>query len=312
MQSARELVILDGGMGKHLERAGAPFRQPEWSALALMETPDLVLEAHRAFIAAGADVIVTNTYALVPFHIGEDRFAERGAELASLAARLARQAADEADRPVRVAGSLPPLFGSYQPELFVPEAAPAMLAMLVEAQAPYVDLWVGETLSLIAEAIAVTNAVASGPGPNELWLSFTVPDSVITPTITLRSGESIAAMVDAVAGRCDAILFNCSPPEMVTLALAELAAVLATFDPKLRQGVRVGAYANGFEPRAKAPDADYAANTTLLGRRDDLTPESYLATAQGWVDSGVSIIGGCCHMHTEHIDALSSGLRPTT
>ena len=307
MRSTSDLVLLDGGMGKHLERSGAPFRQPEWSALALMEAPELVLEAHRAFIAAGADVIVTNTYAVVPFHIGDERFAERGSELAALAGRLARQAADESDRPVRVAGSLPPMFGSYQPELFDANAAPAMLAMLVEAQAPYVDLWVGETLSLIGEALAVTNAVASGPGPNELWLSFTVPDSVITETITLRSGESIADMVSAVAGRCDAILFNCSPPEMITLALEELSSVLMRYDPNVRSSLRVGAYANGFEPKPPG----HAANETLLGRRDDLTPESYLATAQRWVDGGASIIGGCCHMHVEHIDALHAGLRRT-
>lgn len=70
MAETGTIVVLDGGMGRQLERSGAPFRQPEWSAWALMEAPHTVLEAHRAFIASGADVISSNSYALVPFHIG--------------------------------------------------------------------------------------------------------------------------------------------------------------------------------------------------------------------------------------------------
>src|SRR5690348_5864918 len=97
-------TILDGGMGRELMRAGAPFRQPEWSALALMLAPETVREAHQRFVAAGADVITTNSYALVPFHIGEDKFKAEGRKLADLASRLAREAANQASHKVRVAG----------------------------------------------------------------------------------------------------------------------------------------------------------------------------------------------------------------
>lgn len=69
-----QIRILDGGMSRELSRLGAELRQPEWSALALMENPEIVGQVHREFIEAGADVITTNSYALVPFHIGEERF----------------------------------------------------------------------------------------------------------------------------------------------------------------------------------------------------------------------------------------------
>ena len=69
------MKILDGGFGRELARRGAPFRQPEWSALALTEAPDIVKQVHLDFIQAGAEVITTNNYAVVPFHIGEQRFA---------------------------------------------------------------------------------------------------------------------------------------------------------------------------------------------------------------------------------------------
>ena len=42
-------TILDGGMGRELHRMGAPFKQPEWSALALMLAPDTVSQAHRRY-----------------------------------------------------------------------------------------------------------------------------------------------------------------------------------------------------------------------------------------------------------------------
>ena len=102
-------TILDGGMGRELHRMGAPFKQPEWSALALMLAPDTVERAHRRFVEAGAEVITTNSYALVPFHIGDAKFAAEGQKLADLAGRMARKATEGAKHPVRVAGSLPPL-----------------------------------------------------------------------------------------------------------------------------------------------------------------------------------------------------------
>jgi S-methylmethionine-dependent homocysteine/selenocysteine methylase len=292
-----DITVLDGGMGKHLERSGAPFRQPEWSALALLEDPDAVRRAHEDFIEAGADVIIVNAYAVAPFHLGDDRFADRGAELATLAGRLAREAADAADRPVRVAASLPPLFGSYQPELFRPDDAPAMFDVLVAAQAPFVDLWIGETVSSIPEAAAIMAAVDRHDPDAELWMSFSVPDDPPGAVVNLRSGETVAAAVDAVRGRVDAITFNCSPPEAITVALGHVREALGD-NPS---GIRTGGYANAFAPKLEG----YAANEIVLGRRDDLTPSDYHDVCAGWVGSGATIIGGCCQMFPEHIEALS-------
>lgn len=91
-------AVLDGGMGRELLRVGAPFRQPEWSASALIEGPEWVVQAHPNVVDAGADLITTNSYAVVPFHIGSERFDAEGALLAGLSGRLARQAAGDADR----------------------------------------------------------------------------------------------------------------------------------------------------------------------------------------------------------------------
>jgi S-methylmethionine-dependent homocysteine/selenocysteine methylase len=63
MPGGPAVTILDGGMGRQLSRMGAPFRLPEWSALALIEAPQFVSDAHDAFIASGAQIITTNSYA---------------------------------------------------------------------------------------------------------------------------------------------------------------------------------------------------------------------------------------------------------
>lgn len=292
------VTILDGGMGKHLERSGAPFRQPEWSALALIEDPAAVQQAHADFIEAGADVITVNAYGVVPFHLGEERFQERGHELATLAGELARAAAAGASRAVHVAGSIPPLWGSYEPDKFRPAEAPAAWDVLVRAQASNVDLWIAETVSSIAEAEAIVAAVKRGAGPDRIWMSFTVPDDFPGDEVRLRSGESVAAAVDAIGADVEAIMFNCSPPEAIAVALGHLHDALGE-NPR---GIRTGAYANAFVAKVEG----YSANEVLLGRRDELTPEAYHDTCQDWIAQGASIVGGCCQMFPEHISALTA------
>jgi len=297
MQSS--VTVMDGGMGKELLRIGAPFRQPEWSALALLENPDAVRQAHQNFVNAGAEVIITNTYAVVPYHIGAERFAERAAELAGLAAEIARQVAASADHHVQVAGSLPPLFGSYEPWNFKPEEAPALWDVLVKAQSGKVDFWLAETVSSLAEYRVVAASVGDRPEP--LWVSFTltddVPDDVDPSTwAQLRSGESIAEMADAVRGQVDAVLFNCSQPERFAPAIAALAQALGD------SSIAIGAYANAFEDKEEG----YASNDVVLGHRADLTPPVYARLAKDWIDAGASIVGGCCGIRPDHIEALTS------
>lgn len=294
---ASPITILDGGMGRELKRMGAPFRQPEWSALALIEGADYVRQAHTSFIDAGAQVITTNSYAVVPFHIGEPRFAEQGEALADLAGRMARKAAEEAGRPVQVAGGLPPLFGSYRPDLFDAKRAPELLAPLIRGLSPHVDLWLAETQGSIAEVEAVAAALAGDPRP--LWVSFTLRDDEDAPAAVLRSGEPVAEAARAARRLgAQALLFNCSQPEVIGPALAAARQALAD------NPLPLGAYANAFPPMRK----NHKANERLTELREDLDPPGYLGFARQWVKEGATLVGGCCGIGPEHIAALRSAL----
>ena len=298
-----ELIVLDGGAGRELARMGAPFRQPEWSALALIEGPHFVTRMHERYVAAGADVITTNSYAVVPFHIGSARFAARGEALADLAGRLARQAVVHADRPVKVAGSLPPVCGSYRADLFRPDEARPILQTLIRGLAPHVDHWQGETLSAIEEAELIREVIDSTGGPaRPLWLSFTLEDEgQVSRQPRLRSGQQVA---DAVAATirlgAAAVLFNCSQPEVMGAAVS----VARTVIEGAGAALKIGVYANAFPPQPK----DATANSGLSDIRADLTPHAYLAFAKAWREAGASILGGCCGIGPEHIAVLRQGL----
>jgi S-methylmethionine-dependent homocysteine/selenocysteine methylase len=302
------VTLLDGGTGRELKRIGAPFRQPEWSALALIETPQLVSQVHASYVAAGADVLTTNTYAIVPFHIGAERFRSSGHALAALAGRLARDAATQAARGVSVAGSLPPACGSYRAEWFDATVARPTVQVLISALEPWVDLWLAETQSCVAEAELVRELLgpAADPRVKPLWLSFTLEDQArgIAPA-RLRSGEPVGEAVRAaIRLGASAVLFNCSQPEVMGEAVTEARRVRTATGPGAA-GMRIGVYANAFPP----VDAAVAeANVGLSAIRADLTPPAYLTWARDWVARGASIIGGCCGIGPEHIAVLRSGL----
>ena len=307
-KNTRSITVLDGGMSRELIRLNAPFRQPEWSALSLIEAPHLVKQAHKEFAAAGADVLTVNSYALVPFHIGQERFEKQGEELAALAGRLAREAADEeklrTGREVLVAGSLPPIFGSYRPDLFDATHVQIYLKILVRGLAPYVDIWLGETLSLIAEAEAVMEAVKGTSRP--VWIAFTLADNdlAVSSDPRLRSGERVEdAVVWASSTSVEAILFNCSQAEFMMAAVqqANLGASRRT------QRMRIGVYANAFVPK----QVPTAANEGISEVRSDLDSISYSAISQQWIVSGASIIGGCCGIGCEHISQIAQAVRST-
>ncbi|MCD2174361.1 homocysteine S-methyltransferase family protein [Rhizobium sp. C4] len=298
-----KLTILDGGMSRELLRLGAELKQPEWSALALINSPEIVQQVHEEFIEAGADVVTTNSYALVPFHIGEERFEKDGARLIALSGQLARAAADACkDRKIRVAGSLPPIFGSYEPQNFDPSRVQTYLKVLVDNLAPHIDVWLGETLSLIAEGAAVRQAVAVTGKP--FWISFTLDDDARRdhPEVPkLRSGETVEAAAQwAVQSGAQALLFNCSKPEIMREAVDTANRVIKAANSDLQ----IGVYANAFE----GEQGESAANEGLHATREDLNDDAYSRFACTWVDAGASMVGGCCGIGAAHIHRLKQTL----
>ncbi|HSK95519.1 MAG TPA: homocysteine S-methyltransferase family protein, partial [Euzebyales bacterium] len=145
-------LLLDGGMGMELSARGAATSDRLWAARALIDAPATVRAVHDAYLAAGADVITTNTYSTARPRLERAGVAERFVALNEQAARLATQARDAHGRDVLIAGSMPPLDDTYRPDK-VGDAQWMVDHYQAQAEvlAPHVDLLLAETLSTAAE-----------------------------------------------------------------------------------------------------------------------------------------------------------------
>ena len=194
-------LLTDGGMGEQL--AGIDLGEPGtlfWSGKALIDAPETVGQLHRDFIRAGADLIVTNTYGVVRSFMREVGIEERFEELNRAAAELACAARDAEGADVLIAGSLPPLSESYEPDEVRPEDVLADLyAEQAAILAPHVDLLIAETLTTVAETRAAARAAAATGKP--VWVSWTMHED---RDGCLKGGATVAeaaASVADVAGR---------------------------------------------------------------------------------------------------------------
>jgi len=283
-------IILDGGMGQELINRKVSGQGVLWSAKALFDNPQAVQAVHEDYIHAGADVITTNSYACIRNNFEPEGLADRLGEMNRRAATLAVQARDKLGKPVLIAGSMGPQRGSYRPDLVGSFAeTEALYREQAEFLAPYIDLFICETLSCLVEARAAVIAAASTGKP--VWLSWSIEDS---GAAKLRSGESIVAAWDDITGLgVSAVLLNCSPPEAIGKVLPELVTIC---------DVPVGAYANAFTPIPRM--WDFHGEESIPPSRTDVTPQMYADHAANWLAAGARIVGGCCEVGPAHIARL--------
>ncbi|HUL08105.1 MAG TPA: homocysteine S-methyltransferase family protein, partial [Candidatus Acidoferrum sp.] len=93
-------ALLDGGMGRELRNRGVPIPNTIWSANALLVAKDVVLQVHKDFIEAGADIITTNTYGVIKNDLKKEGLEDKFAELNRLAGKLAIQASRSSEEGV--------------------------------------------------------------------------------------------------------------------------------------------------------------------------------------------------------------------
>ncbi|MFN3825287.1 MAG: homocysteine S-methyltransferase family protein [Pseudorhodobacter sp.] len=288
------ITLLDGGMGQELLARTGDEPTPLWATQVMLDHPDLVRQIHADYFAAGATVATTNTYAV--HHDRLDRFGKDDLfETLHLKAAAQASEARAAHGSGRIAGSLGPLGASYRADIAesVDQAAPKF-AEIARLLAPHVDLFLIETSASVLQSEGALKGAAAGGRP--VWLSVTVEDGNGT---RLRSGEPVADLAPLIARyNPAAVLVNCSVPEAMAAALAEVA----------RFGLPFGAYANGFSHIAPA-FLEASPTVKALDARHDLTPEVYARFAMDWVAMGATIIGGCCEVGPAHIAELARALR---
>lgn len=289
-----ELQILDGSMGAELIRRGITPRTGLWSARALLDAPEAVVQVHQEYIDAGAQIITTNSYSTIPSYLAKAGMEESYQELTVVAAKLARQAVQATGHKALVAGCLPPLDESYRHDL-VPADEPSqeIYAELVRVLSAHVDLYLCETMSSAREGANAASAARAVDPDKPLWVAWTLHE---TPGTGLRSGESLEQAMAAVQQyQPDAFLFNCTSPSAITAAVETLAEL--TNKP-------IGAYPNSYH----VPEGWTLDNEKSMGGRD-MEEAEFIGYSQEWLAKGASIIGGCCGIGPEHIQAMSRRLK---
>ncbi len=284
------LTLLDGGMGQELVHRSGLAPTDLWSTRIMIERPDLVRAVHDDFFAAGAQVATTNSYAIHRDRLRPAGIEDRFEALHQLACEIACRSRDAVGAG-QVAGALGPLGWSYSHDGAPPaDQTAGLYDEICRIQAPFVDLFIIETIASIAQAQGAL-AGAAGHG-KPVWLGLTVDDADGT---RLRSGEPLSAALAAIATDApDAVLINCSIPEAVSQALPVLAMA----------GLLFGAYANGFVKIS--PDFMKKGSTvTALSARVDLGPPAYADHAARWIAHGATIVGGCCEVGPAHIEELA-------
>ena len=286
--SMQHVTLLDGGMGQELFLRSKKLATPLFSAQAMLDDPEMVIQLHSDFIEAGAEVICLNAYAATPERMTRDADPSFFEMIQKAAVKAALAARKNTRKAVRIAGCLPPLVASYRSELIPPkDQAMRSYELIANQQVHSVDLFIAETMSSVAEARYVCHAVDRTDKP--IWVSFTVDDADGT---CLRSGEQLLAGVEeAAVGGAEAILVNCSTPEAVGQAMAILS----------KQDLPFGGMANGYVAAAKLKPGD---TVDKLATRDDLDPNGYANYAMNWTEQGATIIGGCCGISPAHIAEL--------
>ena len=287
------ITLLDGGMGQELVARSGDAPTPLWATRVMLDHPGLVRAVHGDYFAAGATIATTNTYA-----IHHDRLARFDLddlfETLHRAALAAARKARAAHGAGRIAGSIGPLGASYRDDVVLPvaQAAP-LVAEVAQLLAPEVDLILLETLVSLEQIEGALQGARVAGKP--VWLSVSVHDR---QGGVLRSGEALAGLAPLIeCYRPQAVLANCSVPEAMADALAELS----------RFGLPFGAYANGFSEITglPLPEGDHA---PAYCARHDLTPEAYGNFAMRWIAQGATIVGGCCEVGPAHIRHLHARL----
>jgi homocysteine S-methyltransferase len=273
-------------MGTMLHQNGAPMNSL-FDRLNLT-APEQVAAVHRAYIAAGAELIETNTFTANHYKLAEWACSEDVTAINRAGVEIAKRVAAESKHEVIVAGAVGTLgvrvapFGRVQPEQAY-DAFHEQIDALIAAGADVILMETFSDLHELKQAIAASKAINPAI-PVIASMTFTRDDRTIY-------GDSPVEVANAlVAAGADVIGVNCSggPSQ-----LARVAQFMRMAQPDTPLSVM---------PNAGFPE-------TINGRiMYPATPEYFADYALAFRDIGVAIVGGCCGTTPTHIDAMHHAL----
>ncbi|MEO6208969.1 MAG: bifunctional homocysteine S-methyltransferase/methylenetetrahydrofolate reductase [Gemmatimonadaceae bacterium] len=280
------IMVADGAMGTMLYSRGVFINQC-YDELNV-RSPELVLDVHRAYVKAGAELLETNSFGANRLKLAQYGLENHVAEFNRRAAEIAREAAGA---NVLVAGAVGPLgvriepFGATSREEARGHFREQMQALL-EGGADCFLLETFGDLGEIEQAIAAARELSMS---TPVIAQMTIGQDGLTPFGA--TPEDVARALDDWGA--DVIGLNCSVgPQAILEAIERMAAVTKR---------KLSAQPNAGMPR------DVSGRTMYLA-----SPEYMASYARHFIQAGAKLIGGCCGTTPEHTKALVDGIRPLT
>jgi len=290
--------VLDGGMGQELLARGMSPKGTLWSASALLDENyhDLLLNAHLDYIKAGAEVIVTNTFATRKIRLIENKVEHKFDYLNTKAGEIAKKTKDDYPN-ILIAGGLPPQNSTYKADDRPEDIIKNDFYNQAKLINPYIDFFYFDVLSSIKEINIATQSIDEFNKPYLIGLH-------ISEGTKLPSGEKISELIDKLKNpKLLGVILSCVSPENYELNLNEIKSLGVPFGFKLNGYLKTAPLSKMNKTNNKN---DFLQPNNFLGKRKDLSPEKMLELVKGFKDSGATILGGCCETTPAHIKSFAS------
>ncbi len=289
---SKRILILDGAMGTMLQRKGLQGNSESFN----LTDPETIGGIHSEYIEAGADIITTNSFSANSISQSEYNLSDKAGQMAEAAARIAREAADEAPRKVWVAGSVGPTSKSLSlaQNIGDPVFRPYSFDEMAEAFEVQIRGLVrgGVDLLLFETCFDALNTKAALYALGHIQEAEGIP-VMISASMGDKSGRTLTGQTMEAFFRsiqhCNPLSFglNCSlgAEEMIPL-IAEVASFATC---------AVSCY-----PNAGLPNE--------MGEYDETPSQMAAAVKKMAVSGSVNIVGGCCGTTPEHIKAVAEAV----
>ena len=292
----KQTRVLDGGMGQELLARGMKPKGTLWSANALLDENyhQLLLDTHRDFVKAGAEVIVTATFTTRRKRLRDNNVEDKFEYLNKKAGQIALDVKKEFPN-ILVAGGLPPQNLTYESDDRSDEEIIKDFNEQAKLLDPYVDFFYFDVWSSIKEFRCGIKAIKEFNKPYLIGIH-------ISEGTKLPSGENISDIKNIIDQQLLGIILACVSPENYEINLKELKNLNVPFGFKIN-GYITTKPKNGYS----ATFAKLNGNPNeFLGHREDLTPEKVGKITKKYKDNGATILGGCCETRPLHISAMAN------
>jgi homocysteine S-methyltransferase len=274
-------------MGSELQKAGVPMHDKVWSGRAVLSDPDSVRRVHEDFIRAGAEVIISNTFACGRHMLEPGGLGGHVEEINTKAVELAFQARDNAAvRPVAIVGSICEWTFVEESEWNTPEA----VGRAVREQAKLLSTAGVEVLALeMCERSEFSAAAVEAASETDLPLWIGVSGR------RRKDAKDLTSFSYADRGFDELVRVVSKYPAMAIN-------IMHTPVPDVDEALRiVREHWDG--PIGIYPEAGYfiMPNWQFV---DVIEPQDLAEAAKRWVGDGVRMVGGCCGLGPEHIAAM--------